>query len=48
MLPPGRLRLATRPDWTGSTPELKTIGIVSVAALAANAGGTPAATITAT
>src|SRR4029434_745727 len=36
MLPPGRLRLATRPSWTGSKPRLKTIGIVVVAALAAS------------
>jgi hypothetical protein len=27
MLPPGRLRLATKPNWTGSTPRVKTIGI---------------------
>jgi hypothetical protein len=31
------LRLATSPVWTGSTPELKTTGIVVVAALAASA-----------
>jgi hypothetical protein len=37
-LPPGRLRLATRPDWTGSALVEKTIGIVAVAALAANSG----------
>ena len=37
-LPPGRLRLATRPSWTGSPPVAKTIGIVVVAALAASAG----------
>ena len=36
-LPPGRARLATRPSLTGSSPTLKTIGIVVVAALAANA-----------
>src|SRR5262249_36282271 len=34
-LPPGRLRLATRPSLTGSPPVVKTIGIVVVAALAA-------------
>ena len=46
-LPPGRLRLATRPCLTGSLPVTKTIGIVVVAALAASAA--PAfATITAT
>src|SRR5262245_24798038 len=36
-LPSGRLRLATRPIWTGSPAVLKTIGIVVVAALAASA-----------
>jgi hypothetical protein len=36
-LPPGRLRLATRPISTGSPPPLKTIGMVSVADLAAAA-----------
>jgi hypothetical protein len=36
-LPPGRLRLATRPVWTGSPPALKTIGMVVVADLAAAA-----------
>ena len=34
-LPPGRARLATRPSLTGSSPTLKTMGIVVVAALAA-------------
>ena len=34
-LPPGRLRLATRPSLTGSPPRAKTIGIVAVAAFAA-------------
>jgi hypothetical protein len=33
-LPPGRLKLATRPSLTGSPPLAKTIGIVAVAALA--------------
>jgi hypothetical protein len=48
-LPPGRLRLATRPYWTGSPPEAKTIGIVEVAVLAARAAGVlPSAAITAT
>src|SRR5215470_12550934 len=42
-LPPGRLRLATRPAPTGSPPLLKTIGIVCVAALAASAAGSPPA-----
>ena len=36
-LPPGRLRLATRPSLTGSPPVAKTIGTVVVAALAASA-----------
>ena len=36
-LPPGRARLATRPSLTGSSPTMKTMGIVEVAALAANA-----------
>ena len=35
MLPPGRLRLATTPVWTGSAPDMNTIGIAVVAALAA-------------
>ena len=34
-LPPGRLRLATKPAPTGSKPVTKTTGIVVVAALAA-------------
>src|SRR5262249_742213 len=38
-LPPGRLRLATRPSLTGSLPLANTIGTVVVAALAARAGG---------
>ena len=41
-LPPGRARLATRPSLTGSSPTTKTIGIVVVAALAANAEAGPA------
>src|SRR6516162_7406282 len=36
-LPPGRLRLATRPSLTGSPPVTKTTGTVDVTALAANA-----------
>ncbi len=36
-LPPGRARLATRPSLTGSSADTKTMGIVVVAALAANA-----------
>ena len=46
-LPPGRLRLSTRPSLTGSPPTEKTIGTVVVAAFAASAeAGFP--TITAT
>jgi len=46
---PGQLMLATRPALTGSSPTLKTIGIVEVAALAARArGGLPGTAITAT
>src|SRR6266478_3918410 len=38
-LPPGRARLATRPSLTGSSLTVKTMGIVVVAAFAANATG---------
>ena len=49
MLPPGLLRLATRPVATGSAPMWKTIGMDDVAAFAASAGGTePLVTMTAT
>jgi hypothetical protein len=45
----GRARLATRPSLTGSSVTPKTIGIVAVAALTANAAGVlPGAAITAT
>src|SRR5262245_42517752 len=47
MLPPGRLRLATKPVLTGSNPVVKTMGIAAVAALTAGMA-TPFATITAT
>src|SRR5262249_10825615 len=47
-LPPGRLRLPTRPAATGSTPLMNTIGIVDVAAFAANAAGRYAAAMTST
>jgi hypothetical protein len=47
-LPPGRARLATRPSLTGSSAMLKTMGMVVVAALAANAAATPNAAITET
>jgi hypothetical protein len=33
------LKLATRPSFTGSVPEKKTIGMVEVAVFAATAGG---------
>jgi hypothetical protein len=46
-LPPGRLRLATRPICTGSPAIVKTIGTVVVAAFAATFPGV-LATITAT
>src|SRR6516162_7302950 len=39
-LPPGRLRLATSPRLSGS-PMAKTIGMLEVAVLAANAAGSP-------
>src|SRR6516164_11005892 len=47
-LPPGRLRLATRPNATGSLASWKTIGIVVVAAFGATAAGRPLAAITVT
>jgi hypothetical protein len=40
-LPPGRLRLATSPNLTGSSLLVNTIGIVAVACLAANADPMP-------
>jgi hypothetical protein len=43
MLPSGRLRLATRPAFTGSAPTSNTIGIVEVAAFAARAETVPPA-----
>ena len=46
--PLGRARLATRPSLTGSSPTPNTIGIVSVAALAATASSMVGAAITAT
>jgi len=39
--PPGRARLATRPIPTGSLTNMKTIGIVELAFLAASAGRVP-------
>jgi MFS family permease len=48
-LPPGRLRLVTRPATTGSATTAKTIGMVAVAAFAASTAGVPLiAPITAT
>lgn len=48
MLAPGRERLVTKPSCTGSVLTKKTIGIVVVAAFAANEDGGPDVTITAT
>src|SRR5262245_18168131 len=48
IFPPGRFRLMTKPDLTGSSPLVNTIGIVLVAVLAASAAGGPPPTITAT
>jgi hypothetical protein len=48
-LPPGLLRLATRPSSTGSPPMVNTIGMAAVAALAASPEASPpVAAITAT
>src|SRR5262249_24318482 len=48
-VPPGRPRLDTRPSLTGSSPTMKTMGVVAVAPLAANAeAGPPFVAITAT
>jgi len=47
-LPPGRLRLETRPRSIGSAPVAKTIGMVVVAALLASAAGGERATIAST
>ena len=48
-LPPGRLRLSTRPSQTGSVPEENTIGMVDVAFFAATAAAVePGVTIIAT
>ena len=46
-LPAGRLKLATSPRATGSPPNLKTIGIVVVAAFAAGTAAVPPVAITA-
>jgi hypothetical protein len=42
------IRIATRPTFTGSSPLVKTIGIVAVAAFAASAAGVRMQTIKAT
>ena len=47
-LPPGRARLATKPDPTGSPAFAITMGMVVVALLAALAGGSPVVTIKST
>ena len=47
-LPPGRARLATKPEPTGSPAFAITMGMVVVALLAANAGGSPVITIRST
>ena len=47
-LPPGRLRLTTKPCLTGSLPIMKQMGIVDVAVFAASAAGRKAAAITVT
>src|SRR5262249_30431073 len=45
VFPPGRLKLATKPNLIGSAPVTKTMGIVAVAALAASTAGGPNALI---
>ena len=47
-LPDGRLKLWTRPISTGSVPVKKTIGVILVAAFAANDAGASKVTSTAT
>jgi hypothetical protein len=47
MFPPGRARLATNPEPTGSATTANTIGIVSVAQLSAAVTGVEFARITA-
>ena len=47
-LPPGRLKLATSPSWTGSLPLVKTIGIVVVEVFAARLAGVLVAAMTET
>ena len=43
-LPPGRFRLSTRPNFTGSLPFTNTMGIVVVTAFAASADAAPPST----
>jgi hypothetical protein len=45
IFPPGRLKLATKPNLMGSAPVTKTMGIVEAAALAASTAGGPSAAI---
>ena len=40
-LPPGRLKLSTKPSLTGSSPMPNTIGMLAVARLAARGDGSP-------
>jgi hypothetical protein len=47
-LPPGRLRLLTKPAATGSVPTSNTIGMLALAAFAASAAFVGDATMTAT
>jgi hypothetical protein len=48
-LPPGRLKLLTRPKVTGSDPTVNTTGVMALAAIAARADATsPVAAITST
>ena len=48
MLPPGRFKLATRPNLIGSSAVVNTMGIIAVAALAACAAGVLVAAMTVT
>ena len=48
MLPPGRARLATNPEPTGSLSNAMTMGIVTVASLAGRVDAGPAVTMTST
>ena len=48
MFAPGLLRFETRPSFTGSVPDIKTVGILAGAALAATAAGSAQVAIAAT